>query len=302
MPGQVPRACGALRRIGPERFGVSDDEFSTTGLVCSQERHDGMISTCCLGRDAGPYSARNSSKGSLLAETHAVFRALASGKTPADLRAASLEGTLLPQQARETRRRVWDTLHWRFFAWAPPRWVLADLIAAARGDVTDPRFVGLVYLHHARRDRLTFDFVADELWGHWRRKRREVRRADVLDFLAAHANGRPAAWRQSTRLKLAGNLLTALRDFGLLTGVQRKTLQRPVVAPGVVLHLCRLLDAEGLRGRTLLEARDWRLFLWDTPDVSRALAELAQRGEIRFERSGRTVILEILAHPVEADR
>jgi hypothetical protein len=254
----------------------------------------------CLGRDVGPYSARNSSKGSLLAETHAVFRMFGAGATPPELRAASLDGRLLPQRARETRRRVWDTLHWRYFAWDPPRWVLADLAAAARWHVTDPRFVGLVYLHYARRDRATFDFVTEELWSRWQRKTRSVGRDDVMHFLAVHANGRAAGWRESTRLKVAGNALTALRDFGLLAGVQRKTLQRPVIAPEVVLHLCRLLDAEGLRGRTLLEARDWRLFLWDTPDVSRALAELAQRAEVRFERSGQTVVLEIPPRAVGA--
>lgn len=252
-----------------------------------------------FGRDIGLYSARNSSKGSLLAETHAVFRMLGTGRTLPELRAASLEGRLLPQRARETRRRVWTALHWRFFAWDPPPWVLADLAAAARRDVTDPGFVGLVYVHYARRDRATFDFVTEELWSQWQRKTRSVGRADVMHFLAARANGRSATWRESTRLKLAGNVLTTLRDFGLLAGVQRKTLQRPVVTPEVVLHLCRLLDAEGLRGRTLLEARDWRLFLWDIADVSRALADLAQRGEIRFERSGRTVVLEVPPHPAE---
>src|SRR5260370_15896777 len=30
----------------------------------------------------------------------------------------------------------------------------------------------------------------------------------------------------------------------------------------ISLHLCRVLAGEGLRGRALLEAREWRLFLW----------------------------------------
>jgi hypothetical protein len=113
-----------------------------------------------------------------------------------------------------------------------------------------------------------------------------VRRSEVIEFLTQRVNNTSAKWRESTRIKLAGNVLSALRDFGVLTGVQRKKLIRPVVALEVVLHLCRLLDAEGLRGRSLLEAPDWRLFLWDIQDTSLALARLAQRGDIRFERSG----------------
>lgn len=246
-----------------------------------------------LGRDDGPYSTRNSSKGSLLTEAHLVFRSLASGASLEEVRAACLSGRLLRQSARETRHRIWELLHWRFFAWHPPRWVLEDLIVASRSDATSPSFVGLVCIHYARRDRLTFDFVTDRLWPCWKSGIRKVRRDDVTDFLAETVNGQRAKWRESTRTKLAGNVLSALRDLGILTGVQRKKLQRPVIAPEVVLHLCRLLEAEGLRGRAVLEARDWHLFLWDAQDTSQALAQLAQRGDIRFERSGATVVLDI---------
>jgi hypothetical protein len=250
------------------------------------------------GRDTGPVSARNSSKGMLLWEAHAVFRALASGKGVAEVRSACLTGKLLRQSARETRRRIWQSLDWRYLAWKPARWVLCDLVESAKGDVTDRRFVGLAYLHYARRDRLTFDFITNRLLSLWKNGTREVHRSEVSDFLSERGGAVSRKWRESTRIKLASNVLSALRDIGLLTGVRRKFLQRPVIAPEVVLHLCRLLHAEGLRGRTLLEAHDWSLFLWNIQDTSQALAKLAQRGELRFERSGRTVVLDVPRHPV----
>jgi bacteriophage exclusion system BrxA-like protein len=217
------------------------------------------------GLDVGAISTRDTSKGALVAEAHAVFRALALGMAFGEVRSACLKGRLLRQPARETRHRIWEALHWRYFAWNPPRWVLADLAEAARDDATDRRFVGLAYVHYARHDRLTFDFVTDRLCTLWKNRAFQVRRDDVLDFLADQETRDAAVkrWRESTRKKLAGNVLSALRDFGVLTGVQRKSLQRPVVAPEVVLHLCRVLDGEGLRGRALLDARDWRLFLWE---------------------------------------
>jgi len=224
-----------------------------------------------------------------------VFQALALGKTLTAVREASFEGRLLRQSAVETRRRIWKALYWRFFSWDPPTWVLADLEAAARDESTTQRFVGLCYLHSARRDRLIFDFATTVMFDRWRETATEVNRQDVLDFLARYESTRD--WRESTRKKLAGNVLTVLRDFGLLTGVQRKFIQRPVVAPEVALHLSRLLDAEGLRGRALIEAPDWRLFLWGVHDTSQALAQLAQQGALRFERSGRTVVLEVPKHP-----
>jgi hypothetical protein len=253
-----------------------------------------------LGRDASHPSARNSSKGALLSEAFAVFHALSDGTRVDELRAAALDTRLFRQTARETRRRIWDSIHWRYFAWNPPRWVLSDLCGAATTEPHDPRIQGLLYLHYARRDRLTFEFVTEFLLRRWQERQLAVRRDDVLDFLASRYGEEPVirTWSDSTRKKLAGNLLSALRDFGVLTGVQRKVLQRPIVPPEVALHLCRLLHAEGLRGRALLEAPDWRLFLWEAHDISMALAQLAQRGEIQFERSGRTVILEVRTPPI----
>ena len=244
-------------------------------------------------KDVGPYSTRNTSKGSLLRETHLVFRALASGNSLEEVRTACLAGKLLRQSARETRHRIWELLHWRFFAWNPPKWVIEDLVDACMSDVTAPQFIGLVYVHYIRRDHLTFDFVTDRLSALWNAGIREVSRHDVIDFLVENINGDRVKWRESTRTKLAGNVLSALRDFGLLTGVQKKRIQRPVVPPEVALHLCRLLEAEGLRGRAVLDARDWHAFLWNFQDTSQSLAQLAQRGDILFERSGATVVLEL---------
>lgn len=248
-----------------------------------------------LGRDLGAPSTRNTSKGALVREAQVVFRALGDGPSLSEIRQACLQGDILRKLARETRNRVWDAFHWRYFAWDPPAWVLRDLTDAASGEGPPANLVTLLYLHFARRDRLTFDFVTDKLWALWKGQRTEVHRNDVLDFLAAYEGEHlhVKKWRESTRKKLAGNVLSALRDFGVLRGVQRKTIERPTVPPEVALHLVRLLSREGLRGRRVLEAMDWRLFLWESHDIAQALSALAQRGALRFERSASTVVLDV---------
>ncbi len=247
------------------------------------------------GRDVGPPSTRGTSKGALIREAQLVFRALGRGLSIPEVRQACLRGDLLRKSALETRNKVWAALHWRYFAWDPSAWVLRDLANVAADEGPSATFVSLLYLHHARRDRLTFDLVTNKLWALWKGQRTEVHRNDVLDFLAAYEGEHPhiRKWRESTRRKLAGNVLSALRDFGLLRGVQRKTLQRPTVSPEVALHLVRLLSHEGLRGRRVIEAIDWRLFLWESQDIAQALTALAQRGSLRFERSGSTVVLDV---------
>jgi len=251
--------------------------------------HDGM------GRDVGPPSARISSKGALILESQTVFRALASGLGVAEVRERCLSGSLLRKSARFTRMRVWDAINWRFFSWCPAGWIIADLQRAAmESSRPSPTFVGLAYIHYARRDRLTFDFVTQHLFDSWAAGGERVRPEEVLRFAAKRygpdALGR---FRESTRKKIAGNVLSALRDFGTLRGTARKTVAQPSLTSAAALHLCRLLNEEGLRGRHLMEASDWRLFLLQPNDVTRTLAELATAGAIRFEQAGRTVILEL---------
>ncbi|MBV8358113.1 MAG: DUF1819 family protein [Deltaproteobacteria bacterium] len=248
-----------------------------------------------LGRDLGLPSARISSKGALVFETHAVFRALADGVPEHQIRERCLSGALVTKSARLTRTRIWDAINWRFFSWQPADWIVADFERAAMESSRPSRtFVGLIYLHYARRDHLTFDFVTERLFGNWVAGRRAVRPQEVVPF-AAERYGPDALgrFRESTRRKVAGNLLSALRDFGVLKGTARKRIEQPVLTSATALHICRLLYEEGLRGRLLTEAADWRLFLLQSTDVTRTLASLARAGLIRFEQAGRTVILEL---------
>jgi len=166
----------------------------------------------------------------------------------------------------------------------------------AAGEASGPSvtFIGFVYLHYARRNRLKYDFVSERLFENWREGRRAVRPEEVVRF--AKQRYGPSALgrlRESTRRKIAGNVLSALRDFGVLTGTARKKIEQPTLMSKAALHLCRLLYDEGLRGRRLTEASGWRLFLLTPEGVMAILAALARQGAIRFEQAGRTVILEL---------
>jgi hypothetical protein len=259
-------------------------------IASTENKSDGV-----LGRDLGLPSARTSSKGALVVETHAVFRALAGGVSEREVRGKCLSGALVRKSARLTRMRIWDAINWRFFSWRAAGWIVADLERAAmESSRPSPTFVSLVYLHYARRDRLTFDFVTGYLFGKWVAGRRAVRPEEVVRF-AAERYGEDALGRlhESTRKKVASNVLSALRDFGALKGTVRKTIEQPALTATTAFHLCRLLYEEGFRGRQLTEAADWRLFLLSPRDVTATLASLARAGVIRFEQAGRTVILEL---------
>ena len=244
-------------------------------------------------RDQGPYSSRNTSKGALLNEASRILGQLSGGRSLQEIHREALVGSLLPQKSRNTRRHIWTAINRRYFA-DTPAWVIDDLSAAAREHPHSPGFVSLLYLHFALRDRLTYDFVTRIVWSGWLQNNLRTTRQEVLSFLDEASKDQPQirGWSNSSRLKLAGNILTALRDFGVLQGVQRKVITKPDLPLGTAEHLLRILTAQGLKGSQVIRCSDWRLFLRTEEEVAELLRKLGQFGGIRFERGGSTVVLE----------
>jgi len=244
-------------------------------------------------------SARNTpGGGALLPELFEICGALRNGANPNDLKELIADAKLLQKHSYESRTRIWRALSYRYFE-QDFDWPSRTLMNATVRGPDSREFVSLAYLYFAIRDRLTFEFVTSCVWKKWQERTTTIDRGDFLSFLESLRDQYPIAskWSEETRKKLARNSLSALRDFGLLTGSRKKLIQRPNISPETAFHLLCILTAEGLKGRAVLDAPDWRLFLWSDSDVATALGELAQLRWIRFERSGRTVSLELIRMP-----
>lgn len=244
-------------------------------------------------RDTGPYSTRNLAKGASLADAAQVFAALRAGLTVEQVRDEARNGKVLSQRGRSSRDRIWASLHHRYLTHRIP-WIISALADALSHGEQSPEFLSLLYLHYALRDHLTFDFVTKVLWHKGYANRPVVQRNDLVDLLDQASAKQPqiARWTEKSRLKVANSILTALRDFGVLEGTRNKTIIRPMLPLDTAEHLLRILIAEGCRGRQVLEDPAWRLFLLEPQDIAAILAKLAQEGRIRFEKVGRTVVLE----------
>ncbi len=103
-------------------------------------------------------------------------------------------------------------------------------------------------IHVPRQDRLLYDVVQQLIAPRWQTGVTLVLREDVQRYLDAMTPTHPEieTWTHQTRAKLAGNLLSILRDYGLLKGIERKQIVEPVAPAQVVQHLARLLHAEGI--------------------------------------------------------
>jgi uncharacterized protein YjiS (DUF1127 family) len=249
-------------------------------------------------RDNGPISSRNTSKGALIQETFDVFKTVDDQINTLTVKHNILVENVIHKTSYQTRRKIWNAIAHRYLS-VCPQWVGGALAGATRKGVQSTDFLSLVYLYYTLRDRVTFEFILGPVWNRWQRDVTSIDRGDFLAFLDQLAEQAPhiKKWRETTRLRLAAMTLSALRDLGLLRGKQIKHIQRPPVAPETVYHLLCVLHAEGKEGRAVVEAPDWRLFLWSEAEVSNALSGLAQKRWIEFERAGQTVILRLIRRP-----
>jgi len=249
-------------------------------------------------RDLSPVSSRNTTKGALVKETYAVFKAVNGGLPLTEVKQAILRGEVFQKASYETRRNIKDLINHRYLA-VCPEWIGTALAKASEKGAISPEFLSLAYLYFVLRDRLVFDFVTNFIWQRWVSQSTSIHHADFLAVLEQQAEESPQIrkWKESTRDRLVSSDLAALRDFGLLKGIQKKYIQRPTIAAETVFHLLCILMAEGLEGKALLDAPDWRIFLWSEADVVNGLSDLAQRRWINFEKIGRTVILNLVRQP-----
>ena len=249
-------------------------------------------------RDVGPYSSRNASKGALIQETFNLFKPLNNQIDIANLKKEVMVDNCLHKASYETRRRIWNDIYYRYL-YISPLWVGRSVASATSKGISSPEFLSLVYLYYSLRDRLTFEFITEVVWNKWGDQVTLIDSNDVMRFLEENSLEHPEIrkWQDTTHKKLRSNVLSALRDFGILKGTQKKYILRPPVAAETVYHLLCILKAEGKEGRSIINAPDWRLFLWNEADVSNAFEDMAQRRWIRFEKAGRTTMLELIRAP-----
>lgn len=137
-------------------------------------------------------------------------------------------------------------------------------------------------------DPLIWDFVDQVVVMHHARGLLEIGVDDVMRFLDnAPAERFPAGcWSMAVRLKVARNLLAALRDFGILKGAAKKRIA-PVYLP--VESFAFLALARRLAGVTASEAVGdpvWRLFELGDEAVEHCFVEAHQRGLLGYHAAG----------------
>ena len=222
-------------------------------------------------RATGSYLLRLASKTSLIEEIRQFLLTYAHVRDTEETRQTLVNGGL-SQRSRATRVTIVEIVQIRLTRWHPPAWVLDDLITFAQ-DGHQAELQAALLLHTARQDALLYDIIQKVVVPKWTAGEHALIRADIQRFLDEAQSVHPEVegWSHSTREKLSSNVLTTLRDFGLLQGKASKQIVEPIVPPAVVQHLMHLLQAEGIPSEQVAHHPDWQLWLWDATHAQKAI-------------------------------
>ena len=217
------------------------------------------------------YSSGLSSKGSLLEETLAVFRQIDQGHTVHEVKAMVVEQDLLGKMTQTTRKLVWERIHTRYFGDETNARTLARMIVHAPDRQTE-RLV--LFYEFCRSTPLLRDVTTECVYPRYAGGYSGIDKAVIQgyfdDISAAHPE--LTEWSPQTRDKVISNILTILRDFGLLRGTQRKQFSRLYVPLATFVYaLYRLVEDGITTPHDILEARDWLLFFLEQCFFNRTL-------------------------------
>jgi hypothetical protein len=245
------------------------------------------------------YSTRLSGKAGLVDETFAVLNLVMAGKHKAAIKSAVMDDDFLSKATYESRRAVWNKLTQRYFHDWQRTTFLSKLVSNSSFELGKL----FVYYEFCRAEPVLYDAITQPVYNRFESGFSGVEISDLQAWLDSVQADHPevSEWSPQTRKKLLSNILTVLRDFGLMSGVTRKTFERayvPASLAGYVLYSLKE-SLEQFGPRTVIEAPDWRLFFQDEDDVISLLNELTNEGYCTFQKQGEIMTLELKRENLE---
>ena len=235
---------------------------------------------------APTYSSMLSGKGALLNETVAVLAQIDDGRSIDQVRTMVMDHDLLSKITLLTRWSVWKQIHVRYLSDGERARVLARMVVHAPDRQTE-RLV--LFYELCRSSPILHDTTIRCVYPRYAAGYSGIDKTHIHqhfdDISAEHPE--LMEWSPQTRDKVASNILTIARDFGLLEGAQRKQFSHLYVPLPAFVYVLYRLAGDGLTTpREILEAEEWRLFLLESADVMTLLDEATKAAHCDFKHRG----------------
>jgi hypothetical protein len=245
-------------------------------------------------RSAQAYVSRLAARASLYADLQTLLGSVHEPVFRAEYRRLVIEDNVLSRRSSAAREKIWKELAARYGMDGSSPLFRAYLEEYRRGSSERDRAL-TSYILFAFQDRLVCDLGTDWLYEYLRAAPADLRTVDVLAFLSSGEPVHPEIrhWSASSRENIASHYLSALKEFGLARGSQRKMSVRPSPGPAPVRFLLRALLLEGASQREAIQSRLLRLLGLTLDETVSLLFRLNGEGALRCRIQGDVVEINL---------
>ena len=212
----------------------------------------------------------------------------------------TLEENSLAKRSRAQTQEVLYQIRNRYFG---DEAIGRGLVALARVPGFSEVLERLLYFLSARADPLIYDTVTEFLQPRYAAGfadiSPEAMREQVQEWVSA---GRThVAWNAETTERVAQGLLATLRDFGVMTGVQKKRITPPYLPDAAFALIAFLINQTARSGDKTVAHPDWRLFFLDRSMVERYFVDAHQLHYLTYAAAGNVVRIDFPARAFEEE-
>lgn len=244
------------------------------------------------------YSSKILKAGAILAETKTLLDSWDDGRSMRDNLDRFSKDNILGKASRSRDEDILWAFRQRYLAETPVATSLIRLVKAkCPADILDR----ILYFHAARSDPLIHDFVVDVLWPKYMRGVQHILVRDAMDWIEEIVdNGcTRGPWSEKTIERSAQELMSTLRDFGVLQGIRNKRLSPAYLPVEAFSYIAFYLSRLQPSGRRLLEDPEWLLFFLDLQAVERKFMEAHQLHLLEYYAAGSVVRIDFPSDTLE---
>ena len=159
----------------------------------------------------------------------------------------------------------------------------------------------ILYFHAAKADRLLYDVVIELLLPLNSQGLADIEVGEVektvTEWVSEGKTTRP--WGENTMRRVTQGLLSALRDFGVLTGAVNKHIAPAYLPVAAFAYMAFYLKQHQPSGAKLIALPDWKLFFLPPEAVERFLVDAHQHRLLEYHAAGTVTRLTFPAHTLE---
>jgi hypothetical protein len=249
-------------------------------------------------RSKGVYASKIIKAGALLADTKTLLALWDSAATKTEnlkrFRSQNLFG-------KASRARVDDILGIFSQRYLSDESVLNSLTCFVNERLPTDALNRVLYFHACQADHLLHDVVVAVLYDFHMRGRDEISQIEIQRIISqwVAAGKTTEDWSGSTIERVTQGLLSALRDFGVLTGAVNKRLAAIFLPTEAFAYVAYYLWQRFRSGQVLLQSDEWKLFMLSPPVVERLFLEAHKNGLLEYHAAGSVIRIDFPAQTLE---